>query len=343
MNKSLFFIIIMSVLPILAHAEFMDSLVVIASSGLRLREKADANSKVLAAVPFLTKVKLKDKYDTLYEMETTYKRKIIEVDGIRGYWVKVQYEQQTGFMFSGFLSSAVLPHRLTNDYVLLNEGWSCDNSVYTNPDDYSFFGLYAKNSFTMELKKITKLYYGNEMSELGETQAFFTNRSVENKDTSVFVIAIKKSKLRWNEGVLLGSSSLLSDGNNEIRGYAGTNALPLGDTDWAIRTEGEPISKKDSRLRTAKLIFYKKDNKKSQVLFNFVRSEDNIKEDGNDDTPFNPPYQLIFQGDIDRDGKLDLIIGTGGSVVHEYLFLSSEAKNGNLLKQVADREIFYCD
>ena len=342
MHKSLFFIVIMSVLPVLARAEFMDSLIVIASSGLRLREKADANSKVLAAVPFLTKVKLKDKYETLYEMETTYKRKIIAVDGIRGYWVKVQYEQQTGFMFSGFLSAGVLPHRLTDDYVLLNEGWSCDNGVYSNPDDYSFFGLYAKNSFTMELKKVTKLHYGSEFSEMGETQAFFTNRSVENKDTSVFVLAIKKSKLRWNEGVLLGSGSSSLDTMNEIKGYAGTNALPLGDTDWAIRTEGDPISKKDSRLRTAKLIFYKKDNKKSQVLFNFVRKEEDFKED-DDGTPLAPPYQLLFQGDIDRDGKLDLIIGTGGFVAHQYLFLSSEAKNGNLLKQVADREIFYCD
>lgn len=54
---------------------------------------------------------------------------------------------------------------------------------------------------------------------------------------------------------------------------------------------------------------------------------------------FNDTFvELLFVGDIDRDGKLDFIFGANKNYEEErvILFLSSKAENGNLVKKVSE-------
>ena len=53
---------------------------------------------------------------------------------------------------------------------------------------------------------------------------------------------------------------------------------------------------------------------------------------------------LLFAGDLDRDGKLDLIFNTTDhyNVSRPTLFLSSQAKSGELLGEVAHYESVGC-
>ena len=58
-----------------------------------------------------------------------------------------------------------------------------------------------------------------------------------------------------------------------------------------------------------------------------------LQDCGND-----PSWRLLWAGDLDRDGKLDLYVSVTQhyNVSERKLFLSSQADEGQLVKEVAD-------
>jgi Bacterial SH3 domain len=67
---------------------------VAAKSGLSIREKPEAGSKVLDKIPYGTKIIMLDLGE---------ERKSITTEGIKGYWGKVKYNNKTGYIVDSYL------------------------------------------------------------------------------------------------------------------------------------------------------------------------------------------------------------------------------------------------
>lgn len=89
-----------------------DALYVLATSGLNLRDKADANGTKITNVPYGSTVKVlaEDLGKTAYSVE--------EIKGfkIEGYWVKVDFGGKIGYLFDGFLSKWAAPKNDAYDF-----------------------------------------------------------------------------------------------------------------------------------------------------------------------------------------------------------------------------------
>jgi hypothetical protein len=78
-----------------------DVLVVLAKSGLNLREKADVRAKVLVLAPC----------GALVTVEEGPAAPTLTVEGVAGGWAKVTYNDVTGFAFDGFLGRMRAPEK----------------------------------------------------------------------------------------------------------------------------------------------------------------------------------------------------------------------------------------
>ena len=89
-----------------------DTLSVFAKSGLNLRDQPLINSNVIARIPFGERVKV---------VELTYDSEIIE--NRKGLWLKVDCQEETGFLFSGYLTKleAIKIGKNEANYVEFNE------------------------------------------------------------------------------------------------------------------------------------------------------------------------------------------------------------------------------
>ena len=78
------------------HAKKGEQLSVFAVSGLNLRAEPDTNAKVIAKIAYAEKVQIVDPITGFFET----------IEDRTGYWFKVQYKNQEGFLFSGYLTKS---------------------------------------------------------------------------------------------------------------------------------------------------------------------------------------------------------------------------------------------
>lgn len=102
--------------------------------------------------------------------------------------------------------------------------------------------------------------------------------------------------------------------------------LKVDANDYEIKIAGDEGEKcwKDGLPKNAKLVLTSGDS--SQVLYT-------LEGCGND-----PGWSLIWAGDLDKDGKLDLYVSVNQhyNVIERRLFLSSQADEGQLVAEVAE-------
>jgi len=103
--------------------------------------------------------------------------------------------------------------------------------------------------------------------------------------------------------------------------------LELAESSYELKVAGSEDTAKcpDGALpRNARLVLVSGESK--QVLYS-------LEECGSD-----PSWYLIWAGDLDRDGKLDLYLNVSQhyNISEKKLFLSSQAGKGQLVKQVAE-------
>lgn len=79
---------------IIAVAQQNSTMYVAAKTGLSIREKPEAASKVLEKIPYGTKIT---------RLEMTEEKKSITTEGILGYWQKVKYNNKTGYIVDSYL------------------------------------------------------------------------------------------------------------------------------------------------------------------------------------------------------------------------------------------------
>jgi hypothetical protein len=82
-----------------------DELHVLAISGIKLRG-TPGGDKILATIPYASK---------LIVAEVPSPAQPFEADGISGFWVKVKFKEQIGFVFDGFLSWLPAPDKSCTD------------------------------------------------------------------------------------------------------------------------------------------------------------------------------------------------------------------------------------
>jgi len=112
-----------------------DEYTVLAKSGLALRAKPAINSEKLENVKLFDRV----------ELIELHREQRIEVEGIVGFWVEVNYNGLNGFMFSGYLA----PRKYRNDnfeqYIFLDECEDEYDAIENGTEGKLNFTLYDPN------------------------------------------------------------------------------------------------------------------------------------------------------------------------------------------------------
>src|SRR5688500_12321252 len=63
-------------------------------TGLNMRDKPDANAKIVEKIPYGTKISLLDNNEEMFTIRT---------EGMLGYWRKVKYNNKTGYIIDSYL------------------------------------------------------------------------------------------------------------------------------------------------------------------------------------------------------------------------------------------------
>ena len=123
-----------------------------------------------------------------------------------------------------------------------------------------------------------------------------------------------------------GPVNTVFDGDGEPLQSITPRKLKVDGSDYEINIIGDEAEKcwKDGLPKNAKLVL--KSGNSSQVLYT-------LEGCGND-----PGWSLIWAGDLDKDGKLDLYVSVNQhyNVIERRLFLSSQADEGQLVAEVAE-------
>jgi len=94
------FLATMILLTLGLAAQSPANLYVAIKTGLSMRDKPDANGKVLDKIPYGTKVSLLDNNEEMFSIRT---------EGILGYWRKVKFNNKTGYILDSYLFPLVPP------------------------------------------------------------------------------------------------------------------------------------------------------------------------------------------------------------------------------------------
>lgn len=154
-------------------------------------------------------------------------------------------------------------------------------------------------------------------------------------DSTKIIIPKNETLLYINTAnIPLGNINSLAIKKNKIWPKEKINFL-FNNTEYTLRADGEVLSSEQVTSEEGQSELYQ--NVKNYKLFISTKNSPerlllNIEN-------FNDTFvKLLFVGDIDQDGKLDFVFDASRDYEEErlILYLSSPAKNGNLVKEVAE-------
>jgi len=286
---------------------------VIAVSGLNLRDAPGANGKILAKIPFGEHVKILG--DTIFAASNPEPFESRSYN----YWVKAEHTGQTGYLYDAYLyrppvpydayTEGDVPSGLNQKYRLFTNRGSANLNY--NHFSYKWYGLYASpNSCTLSSITPSYRYYPNDIDESLEM-------TVNNGRLPVFFIASKKGlNTGSNSGqvnIWNGTSDDMQAASEKMCTEYNISAIPGNVNDWAASHE-----------------FTLTQNGKSQLLNPGGRA--------------GSALYVEAATDLDGDGKTDFIISYNAKG-YDYtlifaLFLSSEARAGELVRPVAMQYVY---
>lgn len=299
----------------------------IAVSGLRLRDKPDANSAVLATIPFGDSLNSDGTLGSVWEKKEQSPKEVFEVDGVEGFFQKVKYKGKKGYVFSGFVAEYYKPAIEKKPYLILEEGWSCGNIPY-NLSDYNWFGWYANRNKT-ELKPVAKISFAMTLSD--EMSALYTRTDRTAKgDTAVYIIGVRKTQAQnlkagafkgsWNQETMYNEDFQLAVHKDRLSCTFDKNQ---GELELGL-TPAPPNSDRGWDYSNSSLTYRK--GQQQQVLHTFDE-----KKDYSDSNLWFMGATVLWSGDVDGDGKMDMILQLEAEVGGVRCFyLSSAAKKGEL-------------
>lgn len=287
---------------------------VVAVSGLNLRDAPSLQGRVLTKVPFGGQVRIIS--------DTAFAYANYESPEVRDHncWFKASYDGHIGYLFDAYLfhppiendgyNEGDIPAGMNEDYRLFtNRG-----SVNLNYDHfgYEWLGLYAgQGNCTLSSIRPSYRYYPGEIEE---TLEMTVN---DGRPLPVFFIAGKKG---WKTGVRPGTINLRGGTAEAVQAASmvlcaeyGISVKPGKGSSWAASHE-----------------FTLSIDGKNQVLNPGGRAGDAL--------------YVEAATDLDGDGRPDFIIsynadGYDYTVIYA-LFLSSEAREGELVRPVAVHYVY---
>lgn len=302
---------------------FPDEMIVTASS-LNLREAPDKNGKKIASLPRGTVVQFieADNNGQWVQADTT------DPNSPFGPWLKVRSEGRTGWVFGAHLTGT------TGLYHEEDMFWNDDPLPALN-----WYGVYSRDSFADELRKI-EVRIAEENSEIygASIKVLKTNQ----KDRSKFIIAsLKPMKTGYAGplGIYEVRDMYLS---GELAPGSAVSVHPGGDlNDTLIKPSYLLVATGCATLTSEEYVNVKVNDYKLTLL------DYSFQPPGRQDlTPwvqpameeFNPTVRLSWYGDIDMDGKPDVLIDDCPFEMgcRDALFLSSKAKPGEFLHKVCE-------
>lgn len=182
----------------------------------------------------------------------------------------------------------------------------------------NWLGLFgdADNSYLRQTKV--------RVNQSDKTMLDWSEITVEGKDTPLFLVKDLKKVKAGKVTTLFRGNTLREETEEEIKltkmekGFS--REFKLGETKYTLRVE-EGVDEKNEKIQVLLL----ESEKMSQIIFyiDYVGDGDYVGD-------------LYWVGDLDADGKLDLLMNFWNYEKGYYssgLFLSSEAKKGQLVKR----------
>lgn len=292
--------------PFPEEEEFDSSVVVVARSGLKLREKPAFSAKTLALMPFAQKVQLLElpRFSETGDLIGTW-----SPDSIYGAWLKVRWGKRVGYAFSAYLGSTIL--NMTEDFYLLSAkgSWCSDDSYFSST--YHYYGVFPEKDSTWVRRAVQPAFTVHWSGMFGVGN--YAKLKVKGPQP-LFLLA---SRRPMPEGPIPASNR---------RGYLPGNP-----------TQGKPLAPKTSPISpwTFEIKSFPDENGQP-LLHTILKNSDTGQKQSLAAEPFPPDY-LVWEGDLDGDGIPDLILSDFKDIVTTWhLYLSSGAPAGQLLHQVSD-------
>ncbi|MFD2561489.1 SH3 domain-containing protein [Aquimarina rubra] len=289
---------------------------VVSTTGVNLREAPNLKSKILVKLPFATKIEITENksfgIDTIGENILYRNRKEKIKNHIVGNWVKIKYKNYEGYLFDAYLGEiASLKNIVLDDseldlnknFILLFPGSYCHNNFWS-VKNMNWLGLYQiGDHFEFKTIELSYSYFRDFIPDYMAIEDYTI--STNNNENLMFIIG---SKINLKKGFINGKRGKCLEGSN----FEDFDKLQISGT--AMYPE----------------LILKSKNKK-QIINSAHRS-----------ITYYSPTCLVWEGDIDQDGKLDYIISYGEKSVRTYLYLSSEADDNQIVKPVAVFSDGYC-
>lgn len=307
-----------------AQSSFFPDEMIVTASSLNLREAPDKNGKKIASLPRGTVVQFieADNNGQWVQADTT------DPNSPFGPWLKVRSEGRTGWVFGAHLTGT------TGLYHEEDMFWNDDPLPALN-----WYGVYSRDSFADELRKI-EVRIVEENSEIygANIKVLKTNQ----KDRSKFIIAslkpmktgyagplgIYEVRDMYLSGELAPGSAVSVHPGGDLNDTLIKPSYLLVATGCATLTSEEYVNVKVNDYKLT-LLDYSSEPPGRQDLTPWVQPA--MEE-------FNPTVRLSWYGDIDMDGKPDVLIDDCPFEMgcRDALFLSSKAKPGEFLHKVCE-------
>jgi hypothetical protein len=316
----LFFVLLTASLPAQITAFLSEEMIVTASS-LNLRDAPDKNAKKVASLTQGAVVQVLEAYNNgeYVQADTT------DPESPYAPWLKVRYKGMTGWAFGAYLTGTIGLH-YEND--IFPEG--------ENLPPLQWFGVYARDSFADEVRRV-QVRLADEFNEFFQAQVRVLKTN--QPEMSKFLIAslqpiptgycgplgnFEIGEMYFSKTLNPGGQLSIYPGNDlndtimrPTYGIAATGCATLENTYVRVT---------DYQLR---LIDFSQEPAQYQDLTKWVKPES---------PDSSPSVDLLWFGDIDRDGKPDAIINDCPYEVgcRASLFLSSKAPKGDFLTKVCE-------
>jgi hypothetical protein len=297
------------------EAELLTHSLVIASSGLKLRETPSAEGKVLVMMPLGAKVKLEESLSDVDE-----NRYFQIAENYSSCWLSVTYNGKKGYCCAAYLGKRIL--KMTNNYYFTTPYEGCgQGTVHLDPAYYTY-GVFSEGE-KKELKSIKVEYFNN-----GESINLRCLSDEEQPDYIIF------AKYQMKIGIIKGKNH-----NSE------QNESLIAAMDYEGKIEIQQKIVLDNKKYEISSKIIKNVTKESETEFvqqlSLIEKSTGTKY--NLGTFAHQAIRVEWSGDLDGDGKMDLILEASGEMYSSRIFLlSRNAPNGKILIEEGSIDSYDC-
>ena len=304
-----------------------------ARSGLNIRDTPSLSGKKLVTAPFLACIDAVD--DRVYDLnDTKIQSSIVEVAGMKGRWLKVEYNGIQGYAFDGLFGFFGADDEPSTTYGMFEEQAYCNTVFYPPLAFPNHYALVSDGHDHWQLSKVELDYFFSLADECVPEYTF--NMKTTSPTKSEMVICSQKE---WKTGPLTTYRSRDVGQTTFGEGDSKKDNIDLG--------AGKGILSAEMQGKRVRYLYFSNGGIKQSIDFctdsqNDCHTDDH-PEDPEDPYAYQSYIQLRWAGDLDGDGKTDLLLdGNFPDYMVLDLWLSSLAKPGELVGRGARYFYWYC-